>query len=115
MQPDSDTVLKKIRQVFPQNDETEILDLLQSYGTETHETGQNRVFLAILKLCDEEKLTDPAHYVNTAKKDFRDVLAWAEYPNQMKFGPTKDSAKTAELIKKDLEQYQAWLNKAESD
>jgi hypothetical protein len=112
MQPDTDIVLKIIRRVFPQNDEREILVLLQKYGVEEHETGQDRVYLAILKLCDEEKLTDPSHYVNIAKQDFRDVLAWAEYPNQMKFGYTKDPVKTAELIKKDQEQYQAWLNKA---
>ena len=105
------TVLKKIRQIFPENDEDEILTSLEEYGTESYEKEKYRVYLAILKLCDEEKSQDPSRYVKVAKQDYRDVLSWAEYPNQIKFGPTKDSEKSSELIKKDKQQYQAWLNK----
>ena len=104
------TVLKKIRQVFPKREPQEILACLEAYGTESHETGRYRVYLAILKLCDEENLSDPSGYVKAAKQDFRDILAWAEYPNQMKCGPAKNSEKSAALIKMDEEQYQAWLN-----
>ncbi len=78
-----DAVMKKIRQVFPSRDPKEILSCLEAYGTESYETGKYRVYLAIVKLCDEEKLSDPSRYVKMAKQDFRDVLAWAEYPNQM--------------------------------
>jgi hypothetical protein len=69
------------------------------------------VYLAILKLCEEEKLSDPSLNVEAAKQDFRDVLAWAEYPNQMKHGPTKDPEQSARPIKQDNEQLQAWLSK----
>ena len=106
------TVLKKIRQVFPDKEESKILAILEVYGIEPYEKEKYRVYLAILKLCDEEILTEPSEYVKVAKQDYRDVLAWAEYPNQIKFGPTKDPEKSAELIKKDAKQYQAWLNKA---
>ena len=109
MQPELEIVLKKIHQVFPGKKYQEILSILESYGIKPHETGRVRVYLAILKLCDEEGLSDPSHYVKAAKTDFRDVLAWAEYPNKMKFGPTKDPVKSAELTKKDQEQYDAWL------
>lgn len=109
MQPDLEIVLKKIHQVFPGRKSQEILSILEAYGIEPHETGRVRVYLAILKLCDEERLSDPSHYVKAAKTDFRDILAWAEYPNKMKFGPTRDPVKSAELTKKDQEQYNAWL------
>ena len=105
------TVLKKIRQVFPGKDEKAILASLDEYGTESYEKEKHRVFLAILKLCDEENLNEPSRYIKVAKQDYRDVLSWAEYPNQIKFGPTKDSEKSSELIKKDKQHYQAWLNK----
>lgn len=111
MKPDLDTVRKKIGKIFPHRDVQEILALLEDYGKESHETGKVRVYLAILKLCDEENLPDPAHYVQLAKQDFRDVLAWAEYPHQMKFEPTKEPAKKAALKQLDEEQYRAWLTK----
>lgn len=106
-----DAVLKRIRQVFPDRDPNEILSCLEDYGTESYETGKYRVYLAILKLCEEEKLSDPSRYVKAAKKDFRDVVARAEYPNQMKHGPVSDPEQSARLKKQDEEQFQAWLNK----
>ncbi len=106
-----DVVLRKIRQVFPDKDPKEILARLEAYGTESSESGKYRVYLAILKLCDEERLSDPSHYVKEAIQDYRDVLAWAEYPNQMRHGPAKDPEQSARLIKQDQEQFQAWLNK----
>ena len=70
------TMLKKIRQVFPQGNPQEIITCLEAYGTEPYEKATWRVYLAILKLCDEENLSDPSGYVRAAKLDFRDILAW---------------------------------------
>lgn len=111
MESDKDRVARKIRQVFPDRDPVEILASLEQYGTGPQEAGRYRVYLAILKLCDEEKLPDPSHYVLAANRDFRDVLAWAEYPNQMKFGPSTDPGKSAAMKQMDLNQYRAWLDK----
>lgn len=111
MSSDLNSVRRKIAKIYPQRNQQEILASLEEYGQETYETGKVRVYLAILKLCEEENLPDPSHYVKMAKQDFRDVLAWAEYPNQMRNGPTKDPLKTAELQKLDEEQYRAWLIK----
>lgn len=110
-EPRLDAVMKKIRQVFPGADPKEILSCLEAYGTESCETGQYRVYLAILKLCDEEGVSELSRYVRMAKRDFRDVLARAEYPNQTKYGPTRDPKQTARLIRQDEEQFQAWLSK----
>ena len=111
MEPTLETVRKKIRIIFPDKKETDILACLENYGIESYEKGRYRIYLAILKLCEEKNIPDPTYYVKAAKQDFRDVLAWAEYPNQMKFGPTTDPVKTAELVKKDQKQYESWLNK----
>lgn len=105
------SVRRKIAQIYPRRNRQEILASLEEYGQETYETGKMRVYLAILKLCEEENLPDPSHYVKMARQDFRDVLAWAEYPNQMRFGPTKDPVKAAELKELDEEQYRAWLTR----
>ena len=107
------TVKRKIRSVFPDQDENIIYTQLCAYGVESHEQEKYRVYLAILKLCEEEGLSDPSHYISEAKQDFRDVLYWAEYPNEVK-SPTnaeKDPKKIAKITKKDKEQYINWLNK----
>ncbi len=106
-----DLVLSKARQIFPTHDETAVLTMLQAYGAEPHEADDERVYLAILKLCDEAGASDPSPYVTRAKRDPRDVIAWAEYPNQMAFGPTDDPVKAEELRKSDDDQYRAWLAK----
>ncbi len=112
-EPTLDIVMAKIRKVFPSRAEYEILAQLQTYGTEPHENEPYRVYLAILKLCEEDRLTDPASYIKTAKQDYRDVLYWAEYPNEAR-SPTlgeKDPEKIRKVKKLDREQYENWLNK----
>ncbi len=104
-----DRILATIRRVFPGQDANQILARLEAYGSEKHETDVERVYLAILKLCDEQGAADPSAYVEKAKRDPRDVIAWAETPNQMAFGPTDDPATSEGLRKKDEEQYRAWL------
>jgi hypothetical protein len=69
-----------------------------------------RIQLAIIKLCDEGTgLSDLAHYVNTAKLDYRDVLAWAEYPNEhgLRLFP-RDSDRTG-AQERDLQEYVRWI------
>lgn len=105
-------VLRKIKRMWPNADPQEILDLLNAYGTESYETGRIRVQLAILKLSEGDRERLPA-LVKMAKVDFRDVLAYAEYPEEMRTDPTKMrdiSEEEAQSIRqRDREQYEAWL------
>jgi hypothetical protein len=109
-----DLVLAMIRQVFPERDEQEILTTLEAYGNEPHESEKHRVHRAILKLSDEEQRPDPSHYVKLVKQDFRDVLAWVEYPNQMRCELRENPVKSTEIARQDAAQYQAWLDKTQS-
>jgi hypothetical protein len=58
-----------------------VLELLDSYGVGPDERERERVQLDILKLSggSEEKVRK---YVAVAKRDYRDVLFWAEYPEE---------------------------------
>ena len=108
-----DQVHTKIRRVFPRSDPQEMLALLDRYGVESHEQERDRVHLAILKLSDEEDLTEPTRYVEIAKRDYRDVLAWAEYPGQMRT-PThavRSPEQQRAIVRADREQYEAWLKR----
>jgi hypothetical protein len=68
-------------------DSDELMKLLNRYGSREGDRERERVQLAILKLSegDPEKLRSN---IEAALIDYRDVLAWAEYPEQMRTGKT---------------------------
>lgn len=105
-------VLRKIKKMWPDADPQEILDLLNEYGTESYETGRARVQLGILKLSggDRERLPD---LVKMAKVDWRDILAYAEYPEEMRTSTTKrrdmPEEEARSIRERDRQQYEKWL------
>lgn len=88
------------------------MKILDGYGIKSYEGGRDRVQLAILKLC-ERKLERLSELVGMANKDYRDVLAYAEYPEEMKLGFVSVSElkedETTALRKRDRDQYLKWL------
>jgi hypothetical protein len=65
--------------------------------------------LAILKLAGDD-LDRLRSNVRAAKGDYRDVLAWAEYPAQIKADSWRLPEGERERLKQaDLAQYLAWL------
>jgi len=70
-----------------------------------------RVALACLKLAG----SDPGRLqacVGAALADYRDILAWAESPRQMRLGPTAPAKAQAQARREDAEEYAAWLSGA---
>ncbi len=74
-------VIDKVRKEFPPEEYDEVLEILSSYGTEVHEREKERVLLAILDL-SRGKVEAVCELVDRAKKDYRDVLFWLEYPEE---------------------------------
>ena len=67
--------------------------------------GSSRVRLAALKIAGSD-LNELQRCMDAAVQDFRDILAWAEYPRQMKAGLGRTAAGLA--VTDDAE-YQQWL------
>ena len=109
-----DPVRRKIARYWPDADPEEIMGILNEYGTESFERGQQRVHLAILKLSNGD-IDELPKLVKMAKRDYRDVLAYAEYPEQMRLGfvgAKKLSADEREAMKqRDKKQYRKWLTR----
>jgi len=113
MKPSREQVLDKVCQLWPEHDFTEIVAELDRYGVEPHERERERVQLGILKLSGGELERLPA-LVDMAKGDYRDVLAYAEYPEEArlsyevirKLPPEKIQA----IRNRDREQYLRWLH-----
>jgi hypothetical protein len=70
-----DDVLAAARAAFQAGELTPVLAALDLYGAESYEPERERVQLAIIELSkgSYDKLV---RYVEVAKSDYRDVLAW---------------------------------------
>jgi hypothetical protein len=97
------------RRDFEPKDAAEVELLLRERGGGM----STRVKLAVLKL--SEGLLDSVHQnLDAARREWRDVIAHAEYPNYMQrvSGPSAVSSdQRSEIIRADWEQYDAWLNR----
>lgn len=107
----SERLRRKLAALFPAFAERRAAQLLlEGYGSAAHEREAERVRLAILKLAGAD-LDRLRRHVEMAKGDYRDVLAWAEYPAQSRSQswrlPPKERAR---LVEQDRAQYQAWLD-----
>jgi hypothetical protein len=104
-------VLAKVRQEFPQCEAEEVMTILEAYGKLAYEREDRRVQLAILKL-SEGNLDQLRANVKIAKQDYRDVLAYAEYPSEMRHPTWQMEAQRVEAIRQeDRKQYLEWLER----
>jgi len=106
-------VVRIVQRDFPAGQFDTVMLILNEYGTEDWQRGVNRVRLAVLKLADGD-FHALRRETDVAKIDYRDVLAFAEYPEYMqKVSPS--AALTEEererIIRADWRQYQSWLNR----
>ena len=108
-------VILKANQIFPNYDISEIMQILDAYGKEKYEYEKERVQLAILKICKDDKgdLELLKKLVEWAKIDYRDPLWNAEYSKQSSIEYTSwvkmREKEQREIEKEDLKQYLKWL------
>jgi hypothetical protein len=113
MKPSKDQVLDKVCQIWPELNPTEVIAVLDQYGEEPYERERERVQLGILKLSGGQLERLPS-LVDMAKGDYRDVLAYAEYPEEAHISYEVKRKLPPEEIKairnRDREQYLQWLH-----
>ena len=78
-----ESVQEKVRQEFAADCREEIIALLSTYGKEEYQREQERVLLCILKLAGGDK-NQVKELVERAEKDYRDIIFWAENPQEAK-------------------------------
>jgi hypothetical protein len=95
-----DEIVAVVQQTFSERAHARVLELLDTYGVESYEHERERVQLAILKLSEgnEEKLRE---FAAIAKRDYRDVLFWAEYPEESRL----NTPEKKERIRKMFQQF----------
>ena len=94
-----DDVVAAVEATFPKSSWPLVLELLDSYGVESYERERERVQLAILKLSagSEEKVRE---FVAMAKRDYRDVLFWAEYPEEARLDTPEKKQRIRNMFEK---------------
>ena len=95
----SDYLEQKLLAMFPESARRDAAEAeLARYGVGDHEPEAERV----------------RTHVRAAKGDYRDVLAWAEYPAQVKANSWRLPDHERERLRlADLAQYAAWLEQGE--
>lgn len=90
---------------YPPDRRAHVKAVLARYGTASWQRETLRVQMACLKRAggDAEQLE---YYVGLAGEDYRDVLAYAEYPAYMK---ARSKEEQAAAIRSDWAQLQEWL------
>jgi hypothetical protein len=113
MKSSIEQVLDKVRHLWPEHDSAEIMAELDRYGVEPHERERDRVQLGILKLSGGQLKRLPA-LVDMAKGDYRDVLAYAEYPEEARLSYEVKRRLPPEELQairaRDREKYLRWLH-----
>jgi hypothetical protein len=106
-------VEKIVHRDFPSDVVEQVWAILNEFGTERWHSEIDRVRLAILKLANGD-VKELRRMMDAAKRDYRDVLASAEYPAWMGATPTLSVSKGDErerIIRSDWEQYKKWFSR----
>ena len=106
-------VVRIVQRDFPNKQFDDVISILNEYGTEGFHRSVSRVRIAVLKLADGD-LQALRREINAAKRDYRDVLAYAEYPEYMhKVSPSSKIAEKERerILRSDWMQYLNWLDR----
>jgi hypothetical protein len=107
----SDDVLRVIRRDYPAAEVGRVRTILDRYGAEPWERERDRVQLAVLKLA-AGNVDELVGQIEAAKRDYRDALAQAEYPENLVSALPASEVPAAEreaIDERDWEQYWRWL------
>jgi hypothetical protein len=99
------SVIDRVKKDFPPENLDEVLEVLSFYGTETYERETERVLFAVLNL-SQGSVQAVWDFVDRAKKDYRDVLFWSEYPEESRL----DTPEKLTRFKKMCERFGVDLN-----
>jgi hypothetical protein len=109
MELTADLVRRLIDRLFPADERLAATAVLQRYGSAPHEPEAARVRVAALKL-SKGRLSELENLIVHARRDYRDVLAWAEYPEELVQPTWRLSEEEVRRIRgADRAQYVAWL------
>jgi hypothetical protein len=112
-QPVPDVSQSDVDRIIARDFESRACDVVRLLLERSDSAFSPRVLLAILKLA-EGNIERFESNLEAARRDWRDVIAYAEYPGYMNATSGAQRSKPEhldELIEADWAQYQAWLTR----
>jgi hypothetical protein len=110
-QVNEEDIRRIVNRDFAASERELAFSILGEYGSEDWHREPVRVRVAALKLSKGETEI-LRREIETAKNDYRDTIALAEYPGYLKLDFSELSEnKTQRIIESDWNQYQEWLSK----
>ena len=106
-------VQRIVRRDFAHEQFGTVMSVLDEYAKGGFRRECSRVQLAILKLANGD-LEAVRRYFTAANRDYRDVLAAAEYPEYVRAGTrVRELPRKArqQIVNSDWEQYEQWLRR----
>jgi hypothetical protein len=92
-------VVAAVQRAFPNKLVSEVLKLLDTYGVQSYERERERVQIAVVTLSEGDELK-LQYFIDVARKDYRDVLFWADCPEQAKLDTPEKRRMFRELFEK---------------
>ena len=93
------SVLQRLQQDFSEETQQGVIDMLLSYVEGDPQEEHERVLLDILQLANGD-LKQVEELVERARRDYRDIILWAEYPSQSKLDTPEKIEKFNKMLKK---------------
>ena len=97
--PTRNDVLRAAGAAFRNADLGAIVAIIDEYGVEPYERERERVQCAIVKLCEGD-LAKLRYFLGVAKQDYRDVLFWADHPDEAKVDTPEKRKRVREMIER---------------
>lgn len=102
-----------VRRDFPKERFEAVMEMLGEYGKEGWHREGHRVRVAVLKMANG-RLDALRRHLEAAKRDYRDVLVAAEYPEYWR--ATSGSRKLSkeehqQVVEADWNQYESWFRR----
>ena len=93
------SIIERVRREFERDALEEVLGILSTYGDPQQGLGHERVLTDILALAQGDK-AQVKELVERANRDYRDIIFWAEYPQESKLDTPEKKEKFNRMLEK---------------
>jgi len=100
------SILQRLQREFSEEGYKSVKELFLSYVEGSEQKEHERVLLDILQLANGD-VKQVQELVERAKRDYRDIILWAEYPSQSKLDRPQKIEEFNKMLKKLGAEWQA--------
>ena len=93
------SITERVDREFAEGDRIVVKELLSTYGEDSSEEGRERIIRDILTLAKGDR-KQVEELVERARRDYRDIIFWAEYPEQSRLDTPEKKATFNKMLER---------------